>query len=136
VLGFKISDVALDGPDKWVFAFTRWGNHHHDVAVLKDPSVERTGLFHTAWAMTDLTHMKQLVDVLTREGHEVEIGFTRHVLGNNISLYFRDPAGNQVELTTEVATLDDDTPTSFHDEHPDVISTLWPGTHPSVAEEE
>ncbi|WP_459890232.1 VOC family protein [Halostagnicola bangensis] len=136
VLGFKISDVAMAGPDMWGMAFTRWGDHHHDVALIVAPTREQTGLHHIAWQMTDLNHMKQLVDVLGKAGHEVDIDFTRHVLGNNVSLYFRDPAGHRVEITTEVAKLDADTPTTFHEEDPNNIVTFWDGTHPPLGEKE
>lgn len=134
VLGFKISDVAMAGPDMWAMAFTRWGDHHHDVALIMEPPAQHTGLHHIAWQMTDIAHMKQFVDVLGKAGHEISIDFTRHVLGNNISLYFSDPAGNQVEITTEVATLDEDTPTTFHREDPNEIVTFWKGTHPLIGE--
>lgn len=136
VLGFTISDVAMAGPDAWGMAFTRWSDHHHDVALIMAPPREQTGLHHIAWQMTDLNHMKLLVDVLGKAGHEVEIDFTRHVLGNNVSLYFRDPAGNRVEITTEAAKLDADTPTTFHEEDPNEIVTFWDGTHPAIGEKE
>jgi catechol 2,3-dioxygenase len=136
VLGANISDVAMAGPETWAMAFTRFGDHHHDIAFIMDPPVERTSLFHVAWQMADITHMKQFVDILTARGTEIEIGFTRHVLGNNVSLYWRDPDDNQLEITTEVETLDPDTPTTFHHEHPDEIITQWPGTHPPITDSE
>lgn len=132
VLGARISDVAMAGPDTWAMAFTRFGDHHHDIAFIMDPSAERTSLFHVAWQMTDVAHMKQFADVLAARGDEIEVGFTRHVLGNNVSLYWCDPNDNQMEITTEVQTMDPDTPTTFHHEHPDEIVTHWTGTHPPL----
>jgi len=135
VLEFKVSDVMVAGPDTWGMAFTRWGDHHHDVAIIMDPTTQQTGLHHIAWQMTEMNHMKQFVDVLGKAGHEVEIDFTRHPLGNNVSLYFSDPAGNRQEITTEVTSLDQDTPTTYHRGNPDDIVTFWKGTHPSLGGE-
>lgn len=132
VLDFRVSDVAMAGPDTWGMAFTRYGDYHHDVALIMEPPADRTHLHHVAWSMTDVTHMKQFVDVLGKSGHEVEIDFTRHVLGDNVSLYFPDPSGHRLEVTTEVQTLDPDTPTTFHHEDPNEIVTHWKGTHPPI----
>jgi catechol 2,3-dioxygenase len=132
VLGFNISDVAMAGPDTWGMSFTRWGDHHHDLAFIMEPSAQQTGLHHIAWQMTDVSHMKQFMDVLGKAGHEVEIDFTRHVLGNNVSVYFPDPADNRLEITAEVTNLDSDTPTTFHHEEPNDIVTFWDGTHPPI----
>jgi catechol 2,3-dioxygenase len=59
-------------------------------------------------------------------GHEIEVGVSRHAVGSNIFAYFRAPDGNRIELSTEMATLDDATETRVNEPDDDTL-TAWGG---------
>ena len=110
-LDFRISDVFEPAPDVWGAAFTRSGENHHDVAILQG---EDELLHHVAFAVTDISALLSFCDRLARLGHAVEYGLGRHGPGGNIFCYVLDPAGNRVELTTDMARVSDwEAPTRF-----------------------
>lgn len=135
-LGFKISEVMMAGPDRWGAAFTRLGAHHHDLGLLDADMTGHVGLDHIAWEMRNMTHMKQFMDFFGRYGGTVDMNFTRHPIGNNIAVYMLDPSNFVHEIAIELQTLDEDTPTLFHEGDPNRLLSDWPGTFPEVGGEE
>lgn len=135
VLDFNVSDVIHTGSDEWKGAFTRFGDHHHDLALMKPPSGSEFKLAHFAWQMKSVEHIKMLADNLSHYGIELELGINRHRAGDNLFAYFWTPGGNRFELCAEMATLDDSTPTTYYDakleseENSDSYSS-WEGSIP------
>lgn len=108
VFGLRVSDaIALpDGSGDWMAAWTRIGAFHHDVAILVDDAPGHT-LHHLAWNCASIDHLKMCCDRLSALGIKLELGIGRHPVGANLFAYFRDPSGNRMELSAEMATVDD-----------------------------
>jgi catechol-2,3-dioxygenase len=101
VLGFRWSDTIGD-----FFTFLRCNADHHAINLMQ--SAKRSGLFHVAFEMRDVMHLKDQLDHLSPRGHHLEWGPGRHGAGHNIFTYHRDPDGNFVELFTEVDIIADE----------------------------
>ncbi len=123
VLDFRLSEVQ-HGEDGWDMAFTRHGSYHHDVAftVTDDKSLE---LHHYAFETSSLDQMKSLLDRLAKMGHEIEVGVSRHIAGNNIFTYLIGEGGHRIELSAEMVELHDDTETLHRDES--MLFSAWGG---------
>jgi catechol 2,3-dioxygenase len=130
VVGFDISDVRTSRQGVWQQAFLRRGDYHHDVAMIAADDHE-VNLHHLAWRFVDINHLKLLVDHLAATGNELEVGIGRHHRGSNIFSYLWSQGGNRMELTTEMATLDEDTPTTWHEgRDEDAGLSAWGGIIP------
>lgn len=105
-VGFRISDVAVAEDDHWWAAWTRFGDYHHDVAIHETRDPDET-LHHVAFTAADAGHLCSLVDAVVASGIDLEVGIGRHRVGDNLFAYFWAPGGNRIELSTEMATLDD-----------------------------
>jgi catechol 2,3-dioxygenase len=124
-LGFRVSEVHHLDEDTWRFAWTRYGTQHHDVAFVNTDEPSYT-LHHLAFMFASVDHMKTYLDYMAGAGHEIEVGVSRHAVGSNIFAYFRAPDGNRIELSTEMATLDDATETRVNEPDDDTL-TAWGG---------
>jgi catechol 2,3-dioxygenase len=105
-LGFRISDVIELDDGSWLGGWTRMGEFHHDLAVLLDPDPAHT-LHHVAWSCASIDHLARCCDRLAEAGIRLEIGIGRHPAGANFFAYFLDPSGNRVELSAEMALVND-----------------------------
>jgi catechol 2,3-dioxygenase len=123
-LDFRISEIQKSDGD-WKLVHARYGDKHHDVAI-EEMEMEGWGLHHLAWRTEDVSHMKTLIDAIARSGNEIELGLSRHVSGNNLFTYFWTPGGNRFELSTEMATLHEDTETTVHESRI-IPPTAWGG---------
>jgi len=115
-LGFRWSDMVGD-----FFVFLRCNADHHAINLLQ--SDKRSGLFHVAFEMRDILHLKDLLDELAAHHIRLDWGPGRHGPGHNIFTYHRDPDGNMVELFTEIdVVLDERTgefePRPWHETSP------------------
>lgn len=128
ILDWNISDAAQRSDDEWELAFTRYGDYHHDVGLIRSDN-EDWNLYHLGWKFTSFDHMKLFADKLARNGHFLEMGMNRHFFGDNLFAYFKEPGGNRFEITAEMATLDDDTPTYVHetDSKRENVVAAWGG---------
>jgi len=106
LLGFRWSDMVGD-----FFVFLRCNADHHAINLLQ--SDKRSGLFHVAFEMRDIVHLKDELDVLAANGIRLEWGPGRHGPGHNIFTYHRDPDGNIVELFTEIDVIRDERAAEF-----------------------
>jgi catechol-2,3-dioxygenase len=116
VMGFRFSDMIGD-----FFTFLRCNADHHAINLMQ--SQKKTGLFHVAFELRDMMHLKDQLDHLSTRGHQLIWGPGRHGVGHNIFTYHRDPDGNIVELFTEIDLIyDDETgyfePRPWHEEWP------------------
>ncbi len=105
-LGFRVSDLIELEDGSWLGAWTRMGEFHHDLAVLVDPDPAHT-LHHLAWTCASIDHVARCCDRLAEAGTRLEIGIGRHPAGANVFAYFLDPSGNRMELSAEMALVDD-----------------------------
>ncbi len=136
-LGFRWSDMVGD-----FFVFLRCNADHHAINLLQ--SDKRSGLFHVAFEMRDMIHLKHALDVLAMNGIRLDWGPGRHGPGHNIFTYHRDPDGNIIELFTEIDVIRDERtgefePRPWHETSPqgpqvwaptDEAANKWGPLHP------
>lgn len=102
VVGFRISDQLEDGR----FAWLRSDRDHHSLAVVNNG---RSGdIDHYAYDLAGWEDMKIWCDRLTELGVDITWGPGRHGPGNDLFVFFDDPAGNHVELSAEMEKFYDD----------------------------
>jgi catechol 2,3-dioxygenase-like lactoylglutathione lyase family enzyme len=129
VLGFRWSDTIGD-----FFTFLRCNADHHAINLMR--SVKKHGLFHVAFEMRDIVHLKDALDHLAAWEIRLQWGPGRHGAGHNIFTYHHDPDGNLVELFTEIDIIYDEAtgqfePRPWHESWPQVPQ-FW-GLGPGAA---
>lgn len=126
-VGFRISDQLSDGR----FAWLRSDADHHTLAIVNVG--KRGGLDHYSYDLAEWEDFKQWCDRLTELDVNVQWGPGRHGPGNNLFIFFDDPAGNHIELSAEMEKFYDDrvayTPRQWNP-IPNTIN-LWGGQLPS-----
>ncbi|PRY18294.1 VOC family protein [Kineococcus rhizosphaerae] len=102
VVGFRISDQLADGR----FAWLRSDKDHHTLAVVE---TGRGGdIDHYSYDLSEWEDFKSWCDRLTELDVPVTWGPGRHGPGNNLFVFFDDPAGNHIELSAEMEKFYDD----------------------------
>jgi catechol 2,3-dioxygenase len=102
-LGFAISDIFLDADDEWQAAWTRVGEAHHDVGLIR--CRPGASLHHLAWTVDNMEHQKRAADTLASAGYVLETGPGRHGVGGNLYSYLWTPGGNRYELSAEMPRI-------------------------------
>ncbi len=98
-LGFQVSDRTVRG-----MSFLRCNTDHHTLAFVKGA---RTGLQHMAFDGLDLNHVMRAYGKLQAAGVPCIWGPGRHGPGENIFTYYKDPAGNVIELYSDLEKVAD-----------------------------
>ncbi len=98
-LGFQVSDRTVRG-----MSFLRCNGDHHTLALVKG---NRTGLQHIAFDGHDLDHVMQTYGKLKAAGVPCIWGPGRHGPGSNIFTYYKDPAGNVIELYSDLEQVEE-----------------------------
>jgi catechol 2,3-dioxygenase-like lactoylglutathione lyase family enzyme len=102
IVGFRISDQLENGRFCWM----RSDRDHHTLAVV---DVGRSGdIDHYSYDLAEWEDFKAWCDRLTDLEVPVQWGPGRHGPGNNLFVFFDDPAGNHVELSAEMEKFHDD----------------------------
>lgn len=126
-IGFRITDQLADGK----FAWFRSDKDHHTLAVVE---VGRAGdIDHYSYDLAEWADFKAWCDRLTELDVDVAWGPGRHGPGNNLFVFFDDPAGNHIELSAEMEKFYDDTVeyvTRKWEPIPNSVN-LWGGQLPS-----
>lgn len=105
-LGFSITDSwQPQDADDWRNTWMRVGELHHDLSLLPAPG-QAPELHHFCFAVPSVAELVRVADALASRGMPVDASIGRHVAGNNIFLYFKDPFGNRVEVNTDMARVD------------------------------
>ncbi|TSD49907.1 glyoxalase [Rhodococcus sp. KBS0724] len=111
VVGFRISDQLEDGK----FAWLRSDRDHHTLAVVE---IGKAGdIDHYSYDLAEWEDFKAWCDRLTDLGVDVSWGPGRHGPGNNLFVFFDDPAGNHIELSAEME--------KFHDDRVTYVPRRW-----------
>ena len=114
VLGFRVSDtVGADG------FFLRCNSEHHGIGLFRG----RGTLHHHAWEVQSLGEIGRLADLLGEQRRRPLWGPIRHGVGNNIALYFLEPAGSVVEYYADMEHIYDEA--SFETRAWDAENTWW-----------
>jgi catechol-2,3-dioxygenase len=98
VLGFSV--VEAPSPQA-VFLRANGSDNHHDLGLFgighdaPPPSQGRqVGMYHAAWELSSIQDLARARDALLQSG--ALVGESDH--GNSLSLYARDPDGNELEV--------------------------------------
>ncbi|MFT4231351.1 MAG: VOC family protein [Leucobacter sp.] len=102
VIGFRISDQLGDGN----FAWFRSDRDHHTLAIVRVGSAG--DIDHYSYDLSEWEDFKSWCDRLTELDVPVTWGPGRHGPGNNLFVFFDDPAGNHIELSAEMEKFYDD----------------------------
>lgn len=117
-IGFRISDQLADGRFCWL----RSNKDHHTLAVV---NVEQSGVLdHYSYDLAEWEDFKSWCDRLTELDVTVQWGPGRHGPGNNLFVFFDDPAGNHIELSAEME--------KFYDDHVAYVPRRWQPVPSSV----
>src|SRR5579883_535549 len=100
-LGFQKSDELPH-----FMTFWRCNANHHSIAFCAAHQGE-TGLHHAAFDTKDWQEFLSAVFWMGERGLIREWGPGRHLAGNNLFAYYKDPEGNVVEWTAEVKQITD-----------------------------
>ncbi len=100
-LGFRLSD-SVEGT---TLAWVRCNQDHHGIAFHNDG---RAKVNHYCFDLADWHAIKAICDHLKRHKTPILYGPSRHGPGDNIFLYIPDPAGNIIELSTEMLQIWDE----------------------------
>jgi catechol-2,3-dioxygenase len=109
-LGFRFSDRLGRTASWW-----HCDADHHGLAVVLAPRHE---LSHYAFTAPDLNAMGRICDRLAARGGKLIWGPSRHGPGNNLFIYFHDPAGAMIEVCAELAQMPPDG---------EYVARQWPG---------
>ncbi|WP_284981572.1 VOC family protein [Arthrobacter sp. efr-133-TYG-118] len=117
-VGFRISDQLEDGRFCWL----RSDKDHHTLAIV---NVGQGGdLDHYSYDLAEWEDFKSWCDRLTELDVPVAWGPGRHGPGNNLFVFFDDPAGNHIELSAEME--------KFYDDRVTYVPRRWQPTPSSV----
>jgi catechol 2,3-dioxygenase-like lactoylglutathione lyase family enzyme len=104
-LDFAISDTLMNPEMGDLMHFMRCNNAHHSFAVAQGP---HASLHHASFEMRGVEEWMRGSGKILRSGARMVWGPGRHNAGDNTFAYFLDPAGNTLEYTTELATIEDE----------------------------
>ncbi|NIH87494.1 VOC family protein [Amycolatopsis granulosa] len=110
-VGFRVTDQLSDGRFCWL----RSNKDHHTLAIVH---VGRSGVLdHYSYDLAEWEDFKSWCDRLTELGVTVQWGPGRHGPGNNLFVFFDDPAGNHIELSAEME--------KFYDDQVEYVARKW-----------
>ncbi len=104
-LDFDISDQLSHPVMGLMMNFMRCNPAHHSLAIVQGPF---HSLHHISFEMRGIEEWMRGTGKILRSGARMVWGPGRHNAGDNTFAYFIDPAGNTVEYTTELATIQDE----------------------------
>jgi catechol 2,3-dioxygenase-like lactoylglutathione lyase family enzyme len=104
-LDFALSDTLFSQQMGDLMNFMRCNNAHHSFAIAQGP---HPSLHHASFEMRGIEEWMRGAGKILRSGARMVWGPGRHNAGDNTFAYFLDPAGNTLEYTTELATIDDE----------------------------
>jgi catechol 2,3-dioxygenase len=109
-LGIRLSETVQPAPGEWFNAFLRSGDRHHDLAFFDSPDGDRPGLNHFCLAVPSVEQIVKVADLLSARGVALDSSIGRHISGNNVFVYFKDPSGVRIEVNTDMAEIDPSAP--------------------------
>ena len=111
VLGFRCTEL-LRGDDGVHFgAFLRTRDQHHDLAFFRSSPEAGPLINHVAFRVGSIDDIRRACDIAAENRWELDCSPGRHVAGNNLFIYIRDPSGNRTELSGDLAQIEVGAPT-------------------------
>jgi catechol 2,3-dioxygenase len=111
VLSFRCTELLETADGMRFGAFLRTRDQHHDLAFFRCSPEENPLINHVAFRVRSIEDLGRACDIAADMGWEADCSPGRHVAGNNIFLYIRDPSGNRIELSGELAQIEIGAPT-------------------------
>jgi catechol 2,3-dioxygenase len=105
-LGFRLTESVQPEPGFWFNAFLRARDQHHDLAFFFNGEDGGPELNHVAFRVSSFDDIRRACDLLAELGYELDSSPGRHEQGNNLFVYFRDPSGNRIELSSDMAAIE------------------------------
>jgi catechol 2,3-dioxygenase-like lactoylglutathione lyase family enzyme len=106
-LGLRLSESVRHEDGSWFNAFMRVRDRHHDLAFFgNDEGDEAPGLNHVCFAVPSVEGLIRVADLAVQHGIFLDASPGRHLAGDNIFIYLKDPDGNRVEVNTDMAWID------------------------------
>lgn len=105
-LGFRMSE-SIQPPDapRWGNTFLRAGQMHHDLGMIVNPE-DRPALHHFCFEVPSVVDLVRVSDALAGWDIALDASIGRHISGNNVFVYFKDPFGARLEVNTGMARVD------------------------------
>ena len=130
VLGLRLTESVRPEPGTWFNAFLRTRDRHHDLAFFAGDDGDVPGLNHVCFAVPTMERIVAACDLLVERGVFLDSSLGRHLAGNNVFVYFKDPAGNRIEVNTQMAEIDASAPPRIL---PEMRFDAWrPGIPPTM----
>jgi catechol-2,3-dioxygenase len=101
-LGFKLTDRFIGGLSFWAC-----NTNHHSIAFAPAAPDGGPTFHHAAFELRDWEEWIKAVFYAGERGIPRAWGPGRHLFGNNLFSYYKDPEGNTVEYTAEVEQITD-----------------------------
>lgn len=119
VLSFRCTELLEGGDGVRFGAFLRTRDQHHDLAFFRCSPELSPLINHVAFRVGSIEDIRRACDIASDVGWELDCSPGRHVAGNNLFLYIRDPSGNRTELSGDLAQIETGAPTRVlrGDEH-------------------
>ena len=104
---YKLTE-ALSPADRWLAAFVRTSDKHHDLGLVASPRPQDT-LHHIAFWVGGIAHQEMVADRLSDHGTSIEFGPGKHGgSANQLFMYAFDPSGNRVEFCGSMGSAESD----------------------------
>lgn len=132
-LGMRLSE-SIQPPDnpRWANSFLRAGSLHHDLGMITNPE-DTVGLHHFCFEVPSYGDLISISDAVASWGIELDAPIGRHVSGNNVFVYFKDPFGNRLEVNADMARVDLAAPPLIRDA-PTPFSAWGPERPPAMSD--
>ena len=105
-LEFRLTESVQPAGEPWFNAFLRCGDQHHDAAFFANDDGDAPGLNHLCFAVPSVSDLVRVADIASARGHMLDASMGRHLAGNNVFIYLKDPAGHRVEVNTDMARIE------------------------------
>lgn len=106
VLGLRLTESIRPDGSTWFNAFMRARDRHHDIAFFDGGEGDVPALNHFCFAVPSVEDIVRVSDLAAGMGIALDCSLGRHVNGNNVFIYLKDPDGNRVEVNTDMAEID------------------------------
>jgi len=119
VLSFRCTEMIENAEGVRFAAFLRTRDQHHDLAFFRCSPEQNPLINHTAFRVRSIEDIGRAYDIAADMGWGMDCSPGRHVAGNNLFTYIKDPSGNRTELSGDLARIEIGAPTRI----------LGPGEH-------
>jgi catechol 2,3-dioxygenase len=106
VLSFRCTELLETNDGLRFGAFLRTRDQHHDLAFFRCPPELNPLINHVAFRIGSIEDIRRACDIAAGLGWELDCSPGRHVAGNNLFLYIKDPSGNRTELSGDLAQIE------------------------------